>query len=74
MARSKPIHVRVSEHVAQQGWTATDLASKLEWHPAKAQRVLRGDTSLLAEDMEAIAKVMKKPVGDLFESPKSLAA
>jgi plasmid maintenance system antidote protein VapI len=73
MGRSKPVHVVVGEHVAAQGWSATDLAERLEWHPAKAQRVLRGDTSLLAEDMIAIARVMKKPVAELFESPKSAA-
>jgi transcriptional regulator with XRE-family HTH domain len=69
MVKTKPIYVRVSEHVEAEGWTAVDLAKRVGWHPMKAQRVLRGATSLLAEDMELIAKVLKKPVAELFSSP-----
>jgi len=71
MGLPKPIHVRVSEHVNLEGLSASELARRLGWHEARAQRILRGETTITGDDIEAIAKVLRKPAGDLFFSPRA---
>ncbi len=68
MAKQKPIHERVQEHVDAAGLTNADLAKKTGWHELRVWRLLTGRTDISADDMEIFAKVLGKPVADLYRS------
>lgn len=63
---AKPIHECVSEHVEDAGLTKAELARKLGWHYLRTMRLLNGDTELSAQEMADIAKVLRRPVADLY--------
>lgn len=69
-----PVHECVSMHVEYAGLTKADLARKLGWKYLRVMRLLNGDTELLAEDMRAIAEVLKVDLGALYERPKKRKA
>lgn len=68
MAKQKPIHERVQAHVDDAGLSNADLAKKTGWHELRVWRLLTGRTEISAEDMEVFAKVLGKPVADLYKA------
>lgn len=66
MAKLKPIHARVRDHVDAAGLTIADIARRTKWNEMRVWRLLTGRTELGAEDMEVLAKVLEKPVADLY--------
>lgn len=74
MAKPKPIHERVQEHVDAAGLTNAELAKKTGWHELRVWRLLTGRTEISAEDMEIFAKVLEKPVASLYKSAESRAS
>ena len=74
MPRQPPVHERVHEHVRVAGFTHAQLAEKTGWDEQRVYRVLHGKTRLTAEDMELLARVLKKPVAELYMAPEQRAS
>jgi len=68
----------IIKHVARQvqvsGMTEREIAKKARWHEKKVRRLLTGDTELGAIEMQALARVLGMPVGDLFPPDQRRAA
>lgn len=69
-----PIHERVRAHVDDAGLTITQIAKRAHWSYLKTMRRLNGDTELSAADMELLARIIKRDVGDLYDVPERLAS
>jgi transcriptional regulator with XRE-family HTH domain len=74
MAKSRPVHERVHDHVSLAGVTHAELAKRTGWSEQRVYRVLNGKTDLSAEDMELIAGVLGKPVAALYRDPEAKKA
>lgn len=74
MAAQRPVHERVKAHIASAELTHADLAKKTGWSEQRVYRVLNGKTDLSAEDIELIARILRKPVGDLYRAPVGKAS
>jgi predicted transcriptional regulator len=68
----------IIKHVARQvlasGMTEREIAKKAGWHEKKVRRLLTGDTELGAVEMSALARVLRRPVGELFPPVQRRAA
>jgi DNA-binding transcriptional regulator LsrR (DeoR family) len=68
----------IIKHVARQvlasGLTERQIAKKARWHEKKVRRLLTGDTELGAVEMQALARVLRRPVGELFPPEQRRAA
>lgn len=62
-----PLHERVAAVVRAAGVSNTELATRTGWSYLRVLRVLNGDTDLTGEDIELLAELLKRPVGDLYE-------
>lgn len=69
--RPPPLHERIKERVTAAGFTQGDLAERLGWHEMKVWRVLNGRTALSADDVEIFARLLRVPVGDLYDAKAS---
>jgi transcriptional regulator with XRE-family HTH domain len=65
----RKVCARVKEHIQEAGLTHAVLAEKTGWDEQRVYRVLNGLTRLTAADMEELARILKKPVADLYRSP-----
>jgi transcriptional regulator with XRE-family HTH domain len=66
MPKQRPIHERVHDHVKAAGLTYAQLAAQTGWSEQRVYRVLSGRTDLSAEDMELLARILKKTVAELY--------
>lgn len=66
----RPIHERVRARVELAGLSAADIASQSEWSEQRVQRLLRGSTRILAEDMEIFARILRENISDLYSDPR----
>jgi len=48
------------------------IVDETGWSPKRVRRLLAGQTRLLAEDMEKWARVLRKPVADLYRDPQGV--
>jgi transcriptional regulator with XRE-family HTH domain len=74
MAKSRPVHERVHDHVRAAELTHAELAKRTGWSEQRVYRVLNGKTDLSAEDMEVLAVILEKPVAALFRDPEAKRA
>lgn len=63
----KPLNVCVREHVEDVGLSISQIAKKTGWSYLRTMRLLNGDTDISGEDMRVFARVIDRPVGDLYE-------
>lgn len=59
----------VADHVESSGLSEEQLAKQTRWSLKRVQRILAGKTYVSALDMATLARVLDKPVGDLFTEP-----
>lgn len=71
--QSRPLYERVKGHVERSGLGQAQIAHEAGWSEKRLQRLLNGDTNLLAVDMETLARVLRKPVAELYKDPKNPA-
>lgn len=62
----KSLNLRLRDHVRRADLTLDQVASELGWNHKKVQRLLLGETRLLANHMVAFSRVLKKPIADLY--------
>lgn len=68
----RALHERVSAHVRNSGFSVRDIADRTGWHLKRAQRLLRGITRFKAQDIDALARVLGKTVGELHGDPDAM--
>lgn len=66
MGKQKPVHECVAEHVEAAQLSKADIAERTGWSEQRVWRLLTGRTELSAEDMRVFARLVKKPVADLY--------
>ncbi len=66
MAKVKPIHECVREHVEDVGLSNADIAKRTGWSEQRVYRLLAGKTELSAEDVRVLAGLVKRPVAELY--------
>lgn len=64
----RPVHECVHAHVESSGIDYATIAKKTGWSEQRVYRLLAGKTEISAEDMKAFARVLGKPVADLYEA------
>ena len=69
----RPIHERVRAHVRLSELTHPQIAKRAGWSEQRLRRLLHDRTHLSAKDMERLARVLRKPVGDLYRLPRRAA-
>ena len=74
MAEERPIHEVVRDHVRAAAITHAELAERTGWSEQRVYRVLAGKTELTAEDMKLLAKIIDKPVAELYQDPEAKKA
>lgn len=62
----RPLHERVSDCVVGSGIPAEQIAKQANWQLQKLQRLLRGATKLRGTEIETLAKIIDRPVEDLY--------
>lgn len=72
--RQRPIHERVARHVEHSGLTEGQIAEETGWSAKKVHRLLIGKTCIRAEYMEVFARILRKPIEDLFSEPSERAS
>jgi transcriptional regulator with XRE-family HTH domain len=68
VSKRKPLNERVRAHVERAGLSVSEIAKKSGWSYLRTLRLLNGDTSLSGDDMEVLARVLGREVGDLYEA------
>jgi transcriptional regulator with XRE-family HTH domain len=67
----RPVHERVHGHVESAGLDYATIAKKTGWSEQRVYRLLSGKTLLRAEDMELLAKILKKDVAELYDEARA---
>jgi transcriptional regulator with XRE-family HTH domain len=74
MAKVRPIHERVHDHVKDAGFTHAQISEMTGWSLQKVYRLLSGKTELTAAAMEKLAVILKRPVASLYRDPEAKAS
>jgi len=56
-------------HVEYSGLSEEQIAEETKWSIKRVHRILTGATGLRAEDMPVLARVLRKPIADLYAEP-----
>lgn len=71
MAHQRPLHERVSAHVAAAGFDYETIAKKTGWSEQRVYRLLTGRTELSGSDIERLAEILGKPAGSLYREARA---
>lgn len=71
---NKQLSACLKAHVDAARLSIEDVAKRTGWDYLRALRILNGKTRPLAVDVETLATVLGKPVGDLYCEPAEARA
>lgn len=61
--------LRIKAHCDAAGLTPAEIEKRTGWHELRVWRLFAGKTSFTVEDLELLAGLLCKPVGELFSDP-----